>query len=458
MKTLPTGIRILSLFLSLLCCAILIPSLPAQAADTTVYLDPANGSDSADGSSPAAAFATLPAAIRAAAAGGRIVLMSALSLTGSASEQFVEPAHTGEIVLTSTDGATDYRSAGAVLSLQGGMVYALGGPAVFENLKINTGSGNTVIAARFNPLTMGEGLTMSSTNLILLGGYEGPKKGTPTNRSSSLTVESGSYRLVIGFSRNKGDGNLTYTGTANITVRGGTIGEIYGASTVNHFSGSLSAKIYGGKITTLHTGGDVTRRLNGTSTIEFYDGSVSKLEINNACGDTTVKLDGGTLSSVTELIYGDNDAIKQLAANAKRYLSYNSLSFSLPPSRKRRNGGRLLRGKPARRSRSGGRQARPRRDADNRRLLPRSRRVPRARPQRRDRLLRRHAAPPAGRRNDPLRSRRLLRSDAAGGKLRDRRKRLARYVLQNRRSFRLPDRLRYKDRLPVERHGERRRV
>lgn len=328
MKTLPTGIRILSLFLSLLCCAILLPSLPARAADTTVYLDPASGNDSADGTTPAAALATLPAAIRTAAAGGRIVLMSALSLTGSASAQFVEPAHTGEIVLTSVDGATDYRSAGAVLSLQGGMVYALGGPTVFENLKINTGSGNTVIAARFNPLTMGEGLTMSSTNLILLGGYEGPKKGTPTNRSSSLTVESGSYRLVIGFSRNKGDGNLTYTGTANITVRGGTIGEIYGASTVNHFSGSLSAKIYGGKVTTLHTGGDVTRRLNGTSKIELYDGSVGKLEINNACGDTTVKLDGGTLSSVTELIYGDNDAIKQLAANAKRYLSYNSLSFT----------------------------------------------------------------------------------------------------------------------------------
>ncbi|MBQ7171726.1 MAG: family 43 glycosylhydrolase [Clostridia bacterium] len=328
MKTVPIRSKILALFLALLCCALAIPPLPADAAETTVYLDPANGSDAASGKSPTAALATLPAAIKAVASGGRIVLMSALSLTGSASEQFVEPTHAGEIVITSVDGGTDYRASGAVLSLQGGMVYALGGPTVFEELKINTGSGNTVIAARFNALTMGEGLTMTSSNLILLGGYEGPKKGTPTNRNSSLTVKSGTYRFLVGFSRNKGDGNLTYTGTARITVEGGTITEIYGASTVNHYSGSLSVKISGGKVTTLHTGGDVTRRLNGKSEIELSGGTLGKLEINNACGDTAVKLDGGSLSSITELIYGDNDTIKQLAANAKRTLTYNSLAFT----------------------------------------------------------------------------------------------------------------------------------
>jgi len=301
-------------------------AMPALAAETekTVYLDAAGGNDSADGSSPSSAFKTLPAAITAlAASGGRIVITSDLSLTGSEASQFQEPTHTGKIVISSKDSTKDY---GTTLKLQGGMVYALNGPTEFADVKIDTGKGNTVIAAQFNPLVIGENVTCSGANTFLLGGYQTPKAGSNVNKNSSITVKSGTFGAVVGFSRTKGAGTQTYTGKAMINVYGGSIGTVYGASLYNHFSGSLDVKVYGGNIATLSTGGDVTRRLNGTSNIEIYGGTVKIINIANAIGDTTIKLDGGAITAITEEFR--STTIQSDASAAIRTLSYNSLSFT----------------------------------------------------------------------------------------------------------------------------------
>ncbi len=319
--------RLFAIILSLLMLASVFPiAVPVSAADKTVYVDGANGNDSGDGLAPSSAFKTLEAAIKAIANdGGKIVLTSDVSLKGSASAQYVEPKHTGKIVITSNDGAKKYS---ATLRLQGGMVYALNGPTEFADLAINSGSGKTVIAARFNELVMGEGLTFSAANTCLLGGYQTASAGTPTNKNSYVTVKSGSYDFIVGFSRDRSGGNLTYTGTSNISIYGGTVKTVYGASTLYHFSGSTNINIYGGTVSSVNTGGDATRRLNGTSNIGIYGGKITAININNAIGDTTMTLDGGSVTRITESIYQNNSEITNLASGALRMLSYNSVAYT----------------------------------------------------------------------------------------------------------------------------------
>ncbi len=296
------------------------------AEESIVYVDDATGDDSADGKTPATAFKTLAKAIGAVAySGGRIVLTSDLSLKGSAASQYVETKHSAKIIITSNDGTKNY---GATLSLQSGMVYALNGPTEFADITINSGSGKTVIAARFNALVMGEGVKTTSSNLFILGGYQTPEPNSPATKSSNITIKSGNYDSVIGFSRDRKSANITYTGTAHISVYGGTIKTIYGASTLYHYSGSCDIKVYSGNVTSIYTGGDATRRLDGKSNIEIYGGTVSALNINNAIGDTTVLLDGGSLNKITESIYQNNSTIAELASGAKRHLTYNSVSYT----------------------------------------------------------------------------------------------------------------------------------
>lgn len=299
-------------------------SFAATAAEAVVYVHADNGSDDNKGTTPDSAFKTLEKAISAIAeSGGRIVLASDVSLTGSVKEQYVEPAHKGSIVITAKDGEKDY---GTALKLQSSMVYALNGPTEFADLNINTATGNVIIAARFNPLVMGEGLTMSGANLWLVGGYESPSKNTGVKSDSSITVKSGKYATVVGFSRTKGEATLTYTGTSRITIYDGTVTNLYGASLYNHYSGSSEIKVYGGKVTNIYTGGDQTRRLNGTSLFEIHGGSVNKFTINNAVGDTTIRLEGGTLLMVDEKFASDE--IAKEASAAVRNVYYNTAAFT----------------------------------------------------------------------------------------------------------------------------------
>ncbi|MBR0326977.1 MAG: hypothetical protein IIX09_04170 [Clostridia bacterium] len=317
--------RALTLLLAALMLVLAIPvPMATVAAEAKVYLNEASGSDENAGTSPEAPFKTLKAALTAIAeAGGRIILTGDVSLTGSVSSQYVEPEHKGNVIITAKDGDTTYD---ATLKLQGAMVYALNGPTEFENLNINTGSGNTIIAARFNPLVMGEGLAMSSANLWLVGGYESPAKSTNVKLDSYVTVKSGTYSTIVGFSRTKGEATLTYTGTSHIYLYNGTVTTIYGASLYNHYSGSSEIRIYDGKATNLFTAGDVTRRLNGTSLVEIYGGTVNKLSINNTVGDSTLRLDGGTVLMVEEKYASDE--IQKQASAATRTVYYNTAAFT----------------------------------------------------------------------------------------------------------------------------------
>jgi len=86
------------------------------------------------------------------------------------------------------------------------------------------------LPAGFNPLVLGEGITVPSSLMVyVLGGYQLPATEKEyrhaTYRDSSIVVESGSWHAVVGFSR--GGGTASYTGTSNITVNGGTDKSVY---------------------------------------------------------------------------------------------------------------------------------------------------------------------------------------------------------------------------------------
>lgn len=324
-------VRILALgsFLALSLCLAVMMS-PAYAEAKTVYVDASQGQDSNTGDSASLAFKTLDRAIQEIGEdGGTVVLVSDYMLASD----YTEPAHSGVIALTSDDGIQDY---GAELSFPGSSqkVYRLSGPTEFRNLTIVT-TGWTVFAAQFHPIVFGEGFSAASTvsnetrQIFVVGGYEAPDSSSlALALDSHITINSGTFYAVSGFTRTKGIATQTYTGTSHITVNGGDISQVYGASLYNHYSGSTVIRVTGGTIGKVSAGGDVTRRLDGTADIALLGGTVGTIDVNNVVGDAILMLDGATYSDV--MVTYASQAIRNLAvqAGSEKVVRYNALLYS----------------------------------------------------------------------------------------------------------------------------------
>ena len=174
-----------ALCLVLVFCAVLALALTfpgaAAAAEPTVWLDGASGSDAGSGerTSPKK---TLNAAIAAlGGADGEIRLLSDCTITG----EFSEEAHAGRVTLSSEGGAA--------LALSAASVYRMNGETVFGDLEIRAGS-KAVIAAQFNPVTFGEGVRISAARRTSLSTAAMksrpapiPRTATPASRSTAET-------------------------------------------------------------------------------------------------------------------------------------------------------------------------------------------------------------------------------------------------------------------------------
>lgn len=290
-----------------------------------VYVS-SGGSDSNNGASPSSAFSTLDAAVRAVSAkGGTIVLCSEYKISGN----YTEPAHTGTITITTKDAAKDYAAASSArLSVTG--YYYMSGPTVFKNITLYSDSTVTLVA-NFNPVVFDDGFVTANKNstpfLSLIGGHYTPAENVTVSLNPRITIKSGTlFQTVIGFSREKGAKTQTYTGTVYIDIYGGVINKLYCASVANHISGSAVVNVYGGSIANLYSGGDVTRRLNGTFTLNMHDGALTSLSINNVCKNAVVTLDGGSVTTA-QISYG-NDTVKALAEGSVKTLRYNSLVYT----------------------------------------------------------------------------------------------------------------------------------
>ena len=287
-------------FLPILLLALaLILSVAAAAADT-VYL---NDGGTGNGSTAEAPLGDLAAAVEAVKGGGTIVITDTYTM----SEAFVEPVHDGMITLTGGK---------FVLNNEKYSRYYMSGPVTFEKITFTLGTANTtktgMILARFHEIVMGEGVTTAG-KFLLIGGYQfgepvlDPSEQVDTKLDSHITIKSGTYDTVAGFSR--GSGTTTFRGTSYITVDGGTIKNLYGASVNGSYSGSTEITVNGGTITALYTGGDISRRLNGDAKITVNGGKVSSLTVNNVMGHADVYYLGGKVESMAKSVH-DNVVAK----------------------------------------------------------------------------------------------------------------------------------------------------
>ena len=269
-------------------CLLVLALCFSAAALDTVYV---NDGGSGDGSSAEAPMGSLYDAINAVAKGGSVVIVDTLTLD----EPFTEPAH--DLPVTISGGKLVFNNAKTSR-------YFLNGPTTFEKMTFTYGSANTaksgLILARFYPITMGEGITSSGFTFYVVGGYQDPSSESERNLDSSVTVKSGTYTAIVGFSR--GSGTVTFRGTSNITIDGGTIKSVYGASINGSYSGSTNITVNGGTVTSLYTGGDSTRRLNGNAKVTINGGTVSSLNVNNVMGHTDVYYLGGNVGSMSKSV------------------------------------------------------------------------------------------------------------------------------------------------------------
>lgn len=263
--------------------------LGAAALDT-VYL---NDGGTGNGTSADKPLGDLLEAYGALDDGGKIIITDTYTMR----EPFYAMAHTENITITGGTFVMDHASYNR---------YYLAGPTTFENIKFALGANNTsktaMLVGSFHPLVLGKGITVPSALAVyVLGGYQLPATTGEamhvTDLDSSITVESGTWHAVVGFSR--GSSSTTYRGTSNITVNGGTIKTLYGASILGSYSGASKITVNGGTVNTLNTAGDKTRRLNKDVEVTVNGGTVKALNVNNVMGHATIRYLGGTIDLVT---------------------------------------------------------------------------------------------------------------------------------------------------------------
>ena len=304
----------------------------ANAAETVVYVDAKAGNDSNAGTSASAAFKTLDAAYKKLATdGGVIVLTSDYTL----SADYTTPNHNGQITITSKNKGTEY---GGRLVVTKDCHYHLNGSTVFRDLTIRTEVdlyNALTFVCNFNPILFDDGYKLESKynkkNVCVVGGYWDPKDASlKTDLDSSITVNSGDFYYLLGFSRKKSSAAIQqeYKGTSHITVNGGYVGKVYGGTSENHYGGSTVITVNGGTVSEIHTAGDVTRRLKGTATVNLNGGTVKTVDINNVMGDVKLNITGVSPSSVAVTYYSDTLKSDEAKAGGIKSVAYNSLICS----------------------------------------------------------------------------------------------------------------------------------
>ena len=278
------------------------------AAEEVVYL---RDGGSGTGHSADAPLGSLENAFAAlASSGGKIVITDTYTIT----QPFYAPTHSENITVSGGTIVTDHPTVNR---------FYLAGPTTFENIRFAVGANNTsktaMIVAGFHPLVLGENTTVPSALMVyVLGGYQLPKTAQEyahvTGRDASVVVESGDWHAIVGFSRG---GDTEYTGTSNITVNGGTVKSVYGASILGSFSGSSNITVNGGTVNSLYTAGDATRRINGDAVVTVNGGTINSLILNNVMGHTTVKFFGGKIGMASRTV---QDTLKSYITDGKTEL------------------------------------------------------------------------------------------------------------------------------------------
>ncbi len=295
------------------------------------YVNSVTGDDGASAADADSAVKTFTQACRLAEKSGAdkayIVITNEYHLPSTVNEIL----HTVPFVVTTKDTTTDYAATkGAKLVFAKNLRYILKGDTTFENIAIEyTGTLNCV--AQYNHITFGENvvtkrLDSDARGLYVVGGWQSPENSFDATLDSHVTIKSGTFLYVIGGSRQRATGGsgLECTGTHYIDVQGGEIANLLGGSAQHNWSRNAVLTMSGGKVDNFNTGGDATRRLNGTATVTLTGGDIGTLNVNNVVGNATVNLLGTKVGSVS-VTYA-NAEIEELKtkARSKKTLVYDS--------------------------------------------------------------------------------------------------------------------------------------
>ena len=222
--------------------------------------------------------------------GGRIVIVKQYTL----GENFVEPAHSGTVTLTQSDGETVYNAGGARGLIANNHRYILNGPFCLDELTIR-GKGADVstnfilFVAQYHPISVTESVVCADfsakSNVVsgqasIVGGvqsgadaYEDAKMD---DRDTHITVAGGTWS-IIAFSRQV---SRRFTGMAHIELRGGTFKNVYLGAANQGYGGDIDLLITSGSFENLiyahHTG---AIDLSGNLTAKVTGGDFSKVSV-----------------------------------------------------------------------------------------------------------------------------------------------------------------------------------
>ncbi len=230
--------KILALFFCLLTVCML--AFAVSAADhnrTVVYI---KDGGSGDGSSPDSAFSTLTKCYDALDLSKDCTIVVCGPYTQSVSWVYYEKSRfEGSVTFTSVYDGVDYRATAGAKYMAKPARFSCFGETRFENLDFEALGTNFLVVAQHNPFTVGEGVTMSGSQMkggsvassfAIVGGWQKGFNDPPLTDSgdTSITVLSGSKLYLIPFSRGLVG---AYSGTANIYV-GGTadVSVLHGSS------------------------------------------------------------------------------------------------------------------------------------------------------------------------------------------------------------------------------------
>ncbi len=225
---------------------------------------------------------------------------------------------TGLITLTMMHDGTDYRESGAELYYTGQHRFFFAGPTKIENFTFHIAQ-TALIAAQWNPLEMGEGITVkqhtSGQGIYLLGGTQNAAEGdfAYRDRSPSLVIRSGKYHAITPYTRQV---QGTITASAETDIYGGEINYLMGGPlNFGILTANSVLNVYGGKIANLclfTDPGNTTDRLQGEGSYiaNIYGGEIAKLvcDANNQTAKFYLNYGSGAQANIASIAEGEGIA------------------------------------------------------------------------------------------------------------------------------------------------------
>ncbi len=283
-------------FLTVILVAVICVVMAFVASAADVYVNDGGVGDGTTAETPMGSLYDAFAAI--ASEGGTVHIVE----TYTSTDVFVEPEHSAPITVTGGE---------FVFQCEKNRWY-LNGETTFENIKItetNVKNG-AVIAAQFNPIVIGENV-ITPEKTYLLGGHQidGMKtdteaalvaEGKRVDQDSHITIKSGTYHVVSGFSRGASD--AFYTGTSHINIENGKVNLLMGGSCNGSIANNAEINVFGGEIATLYTSSNQTYRLNGDCIVNISGGTITNLALTNIMGKGTVNISGGIVIAASKSV------------------------------------------------------------------------------------------------------------------------------------------------------------